>query len=602
MLVAGGLQALSLAWPADWLGLPRGTPLWWLQLLSLAVLCAVLLRHGVRVQQAALGPARAGGIWPPPSPGTPLADSKPDASTKAAVLPLRLPPGTSGELRRALRAAVWQAAGLGGVFATAWLAGTFWWLFISMHTYGGLPAMLAVLAVLVLAVLLASYYALACGLWMWLLWCRGLCLTTCLPRHTSRAIVLFAALWTLAELARGTLWTGFPWGAGGYAHIDGPLAVWAHWIGVYGIGGLAAALAMLLGVVFRPRASKIWTALTAPVSTPASAACWLLLATIWVTIACWTPWQDAPAPRPAVAVALLQGNIPQDEKFIPGKGIQQSLMWYGDQLLQPFNGMVIAPETAIPLLPYQLPPWYWGALERSYRTSHNRAAIIGMPLGSFETGYTNSAVGLLPQQGQVYRYDKHHLVPFGEFIPPLLRWFVRMMHIPLGDFDRGPLQPPALHWQGERWAPHICYEDLFTQELAARFAHPTHAPSVLVNLSNIAWFGNSVAIDQHLHISRMRARELARPVVRATNTGATAVIDHRGQVQAQLPYLTRDRLHARVQGRDGLTPYARWAAALGLWPLAGLSGLCVIGIALAGRQTGRPSTGQNQERAQHHRR
>jgi len=101
---------------------------------------------------------------------------------------------------------------------------------------------------------------------------------------------------------------------------------------------------------------------------------------------------------------------------------------------------------------------------------------------------------------------------------------------------------------------------------------------VLVNVSNIAWFGDTVAIDQHRHISRLRALELQRPMLRATNTGATAVIDHRGQVVQELPRLTRTVLTGRVEGRDGLTPYARWAASWGLWPLVAS---CLVVLLLA---------------------
>ncbi|MEG0677036.1 MAG: nitrilase-related carbon-nitrogen hydrolase, partial [Comamonas sp.] len=166
--------------------------------------------------------------------------------------------------------------------------------------------------------------------------------------------------------------------------------------------------------------------------------------------------------------------------------------------------------------------------------------------------------------------DKHHLVPFGEFIPPMFRWFTDLMNIPLGDFNRGALAQPSLHWAGERLSPNICYEDLFGEELGANFGDAATAPTVLVNFSNIGWFGNSIAIDQHLNISRMRTLEFERPMLRATNTGATVIIDHRGAVVKALAPFERAVLHAEVKGREGLTPYARWVHALGLVPLAAL--------------------------------
>ena len=271
--------------------------------------------------------------------------------------------------------------------------------------------------------------------------------------------------------------------------------------------------------------------------------------------------------RPALTLALLQGNIPQDEKFQPGSGVPLALRWYAQELGAAKAALVVAPETAIPLLPQQLLPGYLEAIAQHYRQGP-QAALIGIPLGNKVLGYTNSVLGFGPQQAAPYRYDKHHLVPFGEFIPPLFQWFTQMMHIPLGDFDRGTVAQPPLHWQGERIAPHICYEDLFSEELGARFADLSQAPTIFINLSNIGWFGDSLAIDQHLHIGRMRALEFERPMVRATNTGATAIIDHRGVVTHQLARHTRAVLTGQVQGRGGApTPYARWVAHWGLWPL-----------------------------------
>ena len=504
-LGAGLAQASSLALPGS------GAPAWWLQLLSLAGL-AWLVRPGTQ-----------------PRRGMALA---------------------------------W-------VFATAWLVGTFWWLFISLHTYGGLAAPLAVVAIVGLAAFLASYYALGLGLF-------------CTLAHTSRALtaIVFGAFWLLAELARGIWWTGFPWGAGGYAHVDGPLAALARSVGVYGLGFLAAVLAMLLAQL---RASD-WRNLRA----------WALaLALLAALLALHAQRQralDRPETSAATAapltLALLQGFIPQDEKFQPGSGVPMALQWYGEQLRSAQAQLVVAPETAIALLPEQLPPGYLDAVTQRYTQGNQgaqgqQAALVGIPLGSLERGYSNSVLGWKPGAVQPYRYDKHHLVPFGEFIPPLFRWFTELMHIPLGDFGRGALVQPPFEFQGQRLAPNICYEDLFGEELGARFADPASAPTVFVNLSNIGWFGNTVAIDQHLAISRMRAIEFERPMVRATNTGATAIIDHRGVVLQQLPRDRRGVLLGQVQGRSGApTPYAVWVSRWGLWPLWGMALLVVLAALL----------------------
>ena len=505
------------------------------------------------------------------------------------------------------------AAWRGWVFTTAWLTGTFWWLFVSMHTYGGLAAWLAAFAVLALAGALALYYAAAMG-----------ALALLAPRPRWAQAVLFAALWTLAELMRAQWFTGFPWGSVGYAHVDS-LAAWAPWVGVYGMGAVAALVAFGLGsaVTALLRAAHGWLTrpvrLSQPVRRGPSAprdvrqAGWggaqqplrvalfaLALLALWMG-GRWLPdGQRHTTSAGPLRVWLLQGNIAQDQKFVAGTGMAQALAWYPEQVVQavasaaadPGQGpqLVVAPETAVPLLPSQLGPDFWPPLLNALAQSDATApvaALIGLPLGSYTEGYTNSAWGLdalaaasakarLAQEGAgaaplpddaFYRYDKHHLVPFGEFIPPLFRWFTRLMNIPLGDFSRGALPQAAWSVAGQRVAPNICYEDLFGEELAAYFRAPDVAPTVLINLSNIAWFGDTVAIDQHLQISRLRSLELGRPMLRATNTGATAVIDHRGVVTHALPRLTRDRLAASVEGRSGTTPFARWAGRWGLTPV-----------------------------------
>jgi apolipoprotein N-acyltransferase len=277
-----------------------------------------------------------------------------------------------------------------------------------------------------------------------------------------------------------------------------------------------------------------------------------------------------------LGVTLLQGNIPQDEKFDQNSGVPAALRWYGQQLNANRSSLIITPETALPVLPDQLPEGYWDALKVRFAKA-DQAALLGMPLGNFSDGYTNSVVGLQPGQTEPWRYDKHHLVPFGEFIPPLARWFTNLMNIPLGDFSRGGLPQPTFDWQGQRLAASICYENLFGEELAGSFLDATHAPTILVNISNLGWFGEYVAMDQHLQIARVRTLEFDRPFLLATNTGRTAVVDHRGQVTAALPNHVAQALTAEVQGREGITPYAWWVSRWGQWPLVMLS-LFVVGL------------------------
>ncbi|WP_119153835.1 apolipoprotein N-acyltransferase [Caldimonas tepidiphila] len=444
-----------------------------------------------------------------------------------------------------------SAAWLGGLFGFGWLAGGVWWLFVSMHRYGGMPAWLAALAVAALCAALSLYLAAAMAAHVALV-----------KRSRLWPPLVFAAAWLLAELARATIFTGFPWLASGYAHADGPLGRLAPWIGVYGIGFVSALLAATLGHLWARRGWR---------SAAIAAALLVLLG----SLAGLLPNTRFTEPSQTLSISLLQGNVPQDEKF-SAEHLPQTLDWYVNALLDAEGEFVITPETAVPLLPQQLPEGWWQDLERQL-ARHGKSALVGVPLGSFEEGYTNSALGLVDGR-TVYRYDKHHLVPFGEFIPPGFRWFVDLMRMPLGDFSRGPLNAPSLEVRGERIAPNICYEDLFGEELAARFADPARAPTIFANISNIAWFGETVAVPQHLQISRLRALEFERPMVRATNTGATVVINHHGQVTHALEPHTRGTLTAPVQGRTGLTPYARWMSAWGLWPLVA-GALAVLGLA-----------------------
>ena len=454
-----------------------------------------------------------------------------------------------------------RGARVGWWFAWGWLCATFWWLFISMHVYGGMPSVLAVAAVAVLAGALALYYAAACGVWLVLMRAvQGSALVW-------RGSLCFAAVWTLAELMRGQWFTGFPWGAIGYAHVGSGLQGYAAWVGVYGMGAMAAAGAMGWSILVLNQ----WSLRTRA---------WALLLSGVVLSAPWA-WQqtagDLTQSSGLATVRLLQGNIAQDEKFIPGRGLDDALTWYGQRLLENQASLVVAPETAIPLLPASLPPGYWAQLTKRYAAHPDQLALVGTPMGNSQAGYSNALVSLGGGELGNYQYTKHHLVPFGEFIPPLFRWFTDLMNIPLGDFQRGALRQPVVAWQNQRLAPNICYEDMFGEELAVAFVAgepdsrvdtPNHrAPTALVNVSNIAWFGNTVAIDQHLNISRLRAIELQRPMLRATNTGATAIIDHQGRVQAQLARHTRGELNGQFEGRTGLTPYAWWAGHWGLKPL-----------------------------------
>jgi apolipoprotein N-acyltransferase len=446
-----------------------------------------------------------------------------------------------------------RAALLGWAYGFGWLAAGTWWLFVSLYRYGHLPAPLAALAVAALAAALSLYLALAAALYR--RWRYG----------GAGDALLFAALWLLAELARGALFSGFPWAGSAYTQIDGPLAALAPWVGAYGMG---AALAGLSAGLVRAAHARGRGRLIGGVGA----------VLVVVVAGALGPGQHT-QPGQTLSVQLLQPNVAQDEKFALER-MADTLQWVALRLIASPADLVVAPETAVPLLPADLEtfaPGYWATLQQRFGAVSPQSALIGVPLGDFQYGYTNSVVGLGP--GAPYRYDKLHLVPFGEFVPAGFRWFTDALRIPLGDFQRGAPAQPSFAVKGERAAPNICYEDLFGEELAARFADPGNAPTLYVNVSNIGWFGDTIAVEQHLNISRLRALEFQRPMLRATNTGATAVIDHQGRVRARLPAFSAGMLDGQVQGRHGLTPYAAWASRAGLWPLVALALATVVAAA-----------------------
>jgi apolipoprotein N-acyltransferase len=423
-----------------------------------------------------------------------------------------------------------RAALLGGLFGLAWLASGVWWIHVSLHQFGHLPWLLAALAVLLLAAFLSVYYAAAMALAA--RWAGA-------QAGPLWRLLVWPSCWLLAELGRATLMTGFPWLAAGYAHTVGPLAVWAPWIGVYGITALAAAAALALAGL--------------------SLRCWRPAAVMAVLLA-WASWlpQDFTTSTGALQVSLLQPNVAQDQKFDRDL-MDANLERLARQIEAARGQVIITPESVVPLPLDYLEPAF---IQRIEAVAQQRPLLLGSFLGNERVGYVNSLVGF---GGPVpYDYGKRHLLPFGEFIPPGFKWFVRALNIPLDDQARGQHQR-SFDVAGQRLRPLICYEDLFGEDFVGSVVGE-QAATVLVNVSNLAWFGVVMVQDQHLQFSQMRALEFQRPVIRSTNTGATAVVDHQGFVTARLAPAVAGMLEAEVEGRRGSTPYARWLNAFGLWP------------------------------------
>jgi apolipoprotein N-acyltransferase len=431
-----------------------------------------------------------------------------------------------------------RAALIGWAYGTGLVAAGVHWLYVSLHYYGAMAAPLAALAVLLLAFGMGAYGALAMAGAAWLRqrWTLSLPLTN---------LLVLPVAWGLSELVRGWLFTGFSWLSSGYAHNTSPLAGFAPLLGVYGLGWLAALCAgALLLLVHRSRKLAVGVLVV------------VMGAGFLFGRVSWTHAEGQP-----VSVRLLQGNVPQQEKFDPGF-VLAALNMYRDAITAQGADLIATPETALAVLPQQLPPEYLPALTAFAQQSHSHL-LLGIPTSDGPDQYANSAVGVAPagqanalEQG--YRYDKHHLVPFGEFIPLGFRWFTNLMSIPLGDMTRGATVQAAFPVKDQLILPNICYEDLFGEEIAEQLRSPVGGQkpaTILLNISNLAWFGNTIAIPQHLQISQMRSLETGRPMLRSTNTGATAVIGADGEVKGMLAPNTRATLSAKVQGMAGDTPY-----------------------------------------------
>lgn len=423
--------------------------------------------------------------------------------------------------RRAFTTGYWFGLGMFG--------GGVSWIYVSMHTFGGMPLPLAGLATLLFCALLALFPA-AAG------WLQAR-----IPSHpAARACLLIPAAWVLLEWLRGWLLTGFPWLSVGYAAVGWPLQGYAPLSGVLGLSFLAVSLSGLLWLAFQARRRVVPVVLFAA----------LVLAGQALRYVEWS----RPAGEP-VSVALVQGNIPQDLKFRPER-YARTLETYAQLVEGSKAKLIVLPETALPRFHDLVEPEYLARLEQAARRNSGDL-LLGVPYRTAANEYYNSVLtlGTSPRQA----YHKVHLVPFGEFVPAGFGWVLRLVQIPLSDFSRGaPAQKP-LQVAGQRIGPNICYEDLFGDAMARWLPQAT----LLVNVSNVAWFGDSLAPAQHLQIARLRAIETGRMHLAATNTGITAAIDRDGSVLARLPQFAEGRLEIAAQGYAGSTPYARYPD----WPV-----------------------------------
>lgn len=396
-----------------------------------------------------------------------------------------------------------------------------YWIYISLHTFGGMPWWFAGFSTFCLCALMALFPAMAGYL------------------AKRLGCLLWAApiLWALSDWVRSWIFTGFPWLTLGYSQApDSPLAGFLPVFGVYGVSALVVVFATCL-VIVASATQRIRAVLIIM---------FLLVAGSALTVVPWTQ----PAGQP-VSVALLQGNISQTVKWSP-EHAEQTLNQYLDMVRQAQAQLIVLPETALPVLVEQLDPSYLDALKQHAQRQHGDL-LVGV-VESKQGEYFNSAISLGTAATQ--SYSKSHLVPFGEYIPlkSVFGWIYRdWLHMPLSDLSRGTSKQPLLI-AGQKVGVNICYEDVFGEEIAQQLPQA----ELLVNISNDAWYGQSFAADQHMQFSQVRAIETGRMVLRSTNTGATAIIDKQGQVLQHAPHDQAMILTGEAQAYQGSTPYVWW--------------------------------------------
>jgi apolipoprotein N-acyltransferase len=411
------------------------------------------------------------------------------------------------------------------------------WVFVSLSVFGGMPWWLAGPAAFLFCTVMALFPMVA-----------GYVFKRCQPAAFWRQALLFAALIAAVDWLKGWIFTGFPWLTVGYSQAaPSPLAGFAPLLGVHGLSLLVALSGALL---VRWRVGAPFAALLAMIGFGLQQVAW-----------------TTPVGEP-ISVALVQGNVPQEMKFRP-EAFFRTLDLYRELITQNPAQLTVLPETAIPVFIEQIPGEYLDELKTLARRQ-NGDIIFGTLTGD-DRGYYNSAVSVGTSPLQVY--SKNHLVPFGEFIPAGFAWFMAYANIPMSSFTRGPEVQTPLAVAGQHVAANICYEDVFGEEIIRALP----AAGILANLSNTAWFGHSLAQPQHLQISQMRAAETGRPMLRATNTGMTAIIDAQGRLAATLPAFTTGVLHGNVRAYEGMTPFARFGNGLALGLMAALALLGLTG-------------------------
>ena len=428
-----------------------------------------------------------------------------------------------------------KRAGQFGFLFTAglFLAGTYW-LYHTIHDIGHAAVWIAVFLMFGMVAVIGGYC-----------WLVGYAVARWLPRTGLFGwLLVMPAAWTLLEWFRGWFMSGFPWFALGYSQTDSPLVGFAPIGGVYTISLLVAissgAVVALLAGAKRERIVA-----------------GIVLVAMWGggAILAKQTWTQAIG-RPITA-AIVQGAVPQDVKW--SLAYRDSTLKLYHDLSMPHLGkdIILWPESALPDFPDQLRDFlseFWTLA----RANHSSLITGLLHFGKDQDDLRN---GLLALDEDLQWYDKRRLVPFGETfpVPAFIREWMKLQSLPYTDLTPGERHQPALKAAGQKIGATICYEDAYGSEQLEVLKEAT----MLVNVTNDAWFGDSTAAHQHLQISRMRVIEAGRPLLRAANDGISAIINADGEVVKTLPRFKPDVLTGVIQPRTGLTPYAH----VGNWPL-----------------------------------
>jgi apolipoprotein N-acyltransferase len=408
-------------------------------------------------------------------------------------------------------------------------------------------ALLSCMAVFLLSTYVAFYFSIAC-------------ISIRIFKSSYLAGLFLASSWVLGEYLREEIFTGFPWMGFAEAQVNGPFASIAPFF-----GGLACTFLVIW------TSWEIFQLKQRLKISVISIAAVLVISQLAGFISFTQPFGEP------INVRLIQGNFEQSLKFNP-LAINQQIDFYASEIKRQKTDLVIIPETAFPWPQNNLPVGLMNYLQDFSNTSSSNLllGLIGEVRTTKGLQYTNRATGLSPNTSP-YQYDKSHLVPFGEFIPLGFQWFVQAFNVPMSDFARGSLEQepfeiarkdqPAIHA-----AITICYEDVFGGELASRIQNSQAPVNLLINMTNLAWFGQSQAPTQQLRLSQMRSLETGLPALRATNTGITAVLSSDGKILATLPEFTQASLSVQVQPYAGKTPYVFW----GNLPILSISCLLLI--------------------------